>query len=274
MPNYIPKPTGYKITSYNEQTTMSLFMRYKTDSNGQKYWDARTLEDLLNSISGLVFKWVTGFFLSNSYMSHDDLFLVGMAELTRILPHFQLEQNVKLQTYVKPYVCGKIRNYIRDNHGGVYTVSRDMQQKDARLANAEKEFYANTGREATLRELSERTGLSLEDIQIIMEIRSGKIPIPIINGNNDAENEPGIEPAAPTPSEDVSETKDLIWEALNRLKDANTRKIIELHYLKDPPLSQAQIAKILGCSQATVSARERNALKELKTIIISIRKNS
>ncbi|NMB41558.1 MAG: sigma-70 family RNA polymerase sigma factor [Firmicutes bacterium] len=188
-------------------------------------------------------------------VDYDDLFQEGCIGLLKALGKYNPGKGIKFSTYAVPYILGEIRSCLRRN-GHLLKISRSYYEQYRRLLKDKEELVHKFKRQPRLEELVEKTGLSGEEITLLMELQSPvmslqeKIPTPTFSrkGNSIVETDSFLD-------------KLMIQEKLNRLPPRKKRIII-LRYIKEK--SQQEVAAILGLSQSYVSRLERQALKILK----------
>ena len=99
---------------------------------------------------------------SNRGYEPEDLFQIGSIGLLKAIDRFDTAYEVKFSTYAVPLIIGEIRRYLRDD--GMLKVSRSLKETAWKVRKAEAELQNTVGREPTLEELSEKTGIRKEEI--------------------------------------------------------------------------------------------------------------
>ena len=127
--------------------------------------DREAREVLVEKNLGLVHHIVKRF-LGRGYDA-EDLFQIGSIGLMKAIDKFDLSYDVKFSTYAVPMIAGEIKRFLRDD--GMVKVSRTLKENGFKIRQASEQVSKQLGREATLLEISEITGISTEDIVMAME---------------------------------------------------------------------------------------------------------
>ena len=114
---------------------------------------------ILNNV-GLIWSVVRRF--TNRGYESEDLFQIGSIGLLKAIDRFDTAYEVKFSTYAVPLIIGEIRRYLRDD--GMLKVSRSLKETAWKVRKAEADWQNTVGREPTLEELSEKTGIRKEEI--------------------------------------------------------------------------------------------------------------
>lgn len=109
---------------------------------------------------GLVKSCISKF--SYQHCDYDDLFQAGCLGLTKAYKKFDDKRGTKFSSYAVPYILGEIKNYFSENRK--IKVSKIIK-KNYSLINKHKETFIKVyNRGPTLKEISEKLGMSIEDI--------------------------------------------------------------------------------------------------------------
>ncbi len=225
-----------------------LLERYK---NGDK--SARDL--LCSENMGLVKKIVSGF--SKSGAANEDLIQTGAIGLIKAIDNFDTSVGVKFSTYAVPMILGEIKRFLRDD--GLIKVSRSLKQAAAKGAKARDELKIELGREPTVNEISQKCGISAEDL--ICAFDAAREPDSIDRTIFENSEETFSDRLSASDEEERITDKILIEELLTRITKKE-RQVIVLRYFKDK--SQQQIADMLGISQVQVSRTEKKVLEKIR----------
>ena len=127
--------------------------------------DPGAKEELVKQNLGLVGSIVKRF----EHRGHDreELFQIGSIGLIKAIDKFDLTYEVAFSTYAVPLISGEIRRFLRDD--GLVRISRSLKENGWRIRKAAEKISQEKGREASIQELSEETGLSREDIVMAVE---------------------------------------------------------------------------------------------------------
>ncbi len=220
--------------------------------------DRRARDAMVQSNMGLVWSIVHRF--SNRGYEPEDLFQIGSIGLMKAIDKFDVSFSVKFSTYAVPMITGEIRRFLRDD--GMIKVSRSLKESGAKMKLAREKLQAVLGREPTLQELSEETGLPREEIVMALEANG---EVESIYKNTSASEGKEICLADRLPQEGDSHEKLLNHMALEQLLQElgeTERHLIELRYFKEQ--TQTQIAEEMGVSQVQVSRMEKKILLEMR----------
>ena len=236
----------------------------------EKLWDAyrqkktqETREQLIIEYAQLV-KLVAG--RLSMYLGHnveyDDLVSYGIFGLIDAIDKFDLEKNVKFETYASLRIRGAILDQIRK----MDWIPRSVRQRQRKIDEAMKQIEMRTGKTATDEEIAKQLGLTDEELcswQTQLKVKNG------VSLNEFEENgpEPMIDSAHPDrfsqPEEVVEEAelKEKLAESLELLTEKE-RRVIELYYYEDMTLKE--ISKILEVSESRISQLHTKALNKMR----------
>ena len=230
-----------------------LLARYK---NGDK--SARDL--LCSENMGLVKKIVSGF--SKSGTANEDLIQTGAIGLIKAIDNFDTSVGVKFSTYAVPMILGEIKRFLRDD--GLIKVSRSLKQAAAKGIKARDDLKKTLGREPTIKEISEKCGISTEDL--VCAFDAAREPDSIDRTIFENSEETFSDKLSADDEEEKITDRILIEQMLGEITPKE-RQVIVLRYFKDK--SQQQIADMLGVSQVQVSRTEKKVLEKIRKMSLS-----
>ncbi len=215
--------------------------------------DESACERVLTENTGLIWSVVRRYY--GRGVEPDDLYQLGCLGFLKAVRGFDLQYGTQFSTYAVPKIAGEIRRYLRDD--GPVKVERSVREKAMSVYGAREKLRAALGREPTLSELSENTGLAVEEIaelelavappdSLQQEMSDGLTLESVIGGES--------------PEEGMVER--LTLRACIDALPEHERMTILLRFFKG--LTQEQTARILRVSQVQVSRLERRALQTLK----------
>ena len=206
----------------------------------------------------------------------EDLFQIGTIGLMKAIDKFDLKLGVRFSTYAVPMIAGEIKRFLRDD--GPVKVSRTIKENGMKIAVARQRFQTAEGREPTLQELSEQTGLSREEIVIAMEASASVESIysavyqedgseiylvdKVVRGERGSV---GSSPGLGLGGEDAEKEKLLNHMLLKQLLDSlnpQEKSLIRMRYFQNK--TQMEVAAVLGVSQVQVSRLEKKILRSLR----------
>ncbi|MBO5060199.1 MAG: SigB/SigF/SigG family RNA polymerase sigma factor [Clostridia bacterium] len=229
---------------------MMLLVQYK---NG----DMSARDKLCEENMGLVWNIVKRF--SGGGVDAEDLAQTGAVGLLKAIDNFDVSFDVKFSTYAVPMIIGEIRRFLRDD--GLIKVSRTLKQSAYKGYKAREELSARLGREPTMTEISERCGVSVEELVEAFEATA--VPDSI---NREAYSDSDEEFADRLKSGDDEEkivNKIAVENILSRL-EPRERQILVLRYFKGK--TQQEIAPIVGVSQVQVSRIEKKVFERIRSV--------
>ena len=154
-----------------------------------------------------------------------------------------------------PTIAGAIRRFLRDD--GAVKVSRGLKERAGSSRTARDRLSARLGREPTLSELSEETGLEPEEIAAAEEAN-----LPVASLQMETGDGFTLESVLGTDGmEEGIVEKVALRGAVNALPERE-RQVILLRYFRN--LTQEKAARVLGVSQVQVSRIERRAMESLR----------
>lgn len=185
----------------------------------------------------------------------DDLYQLGCLGFLKAVRGFDFSYGTCFSTYAVPKIAGEIRRFLRDD--GTIKVSRSIREQAQMLYRERERLRQELGREPSLSELSEVTGLSPEEIaqtdlatdapESLQQETAEGLTLEGMLGT-DAPEERIVERIA-------------LREAVDALPEKE-RMTILLRYFRG--MTQQQTARILGVSQVQISRLERRGLARLK----------
>ena len=98
-------------------------------------------------------------------IEYDDLFQAGCMGLCKAADAFDETRGVRFSTYAVPKIAGEIRRFLRDD--GAVKVSRSIKEQAGRLYTVRERLRTALGREPSVSELAEETGMEIEAIASI-----------------------------------------------------------------------------------------------------------
>lgn len=224
-----------------------------------KEGDKQAREQLIHENVGLVWSMVRRFL--GRGCEAEDLFQIGTIGLMKAIDKFDVSFDVKFSTYAVPMISGEIKRFLRDD--GMVKVSRTLKENNMKLRAAGERLQAKLGREATLEEIAEETGIPMEDLVLAMEacteVESLSKPVFHNDGSECTLGErlPG--------EADVTEQiiNHLVTKQLLESLTEEERRLIRLRYYENK--TQTEIAGIFGVSQVQISRLEKKILQRLRS---------
>ena len=219
--------------------------------------DSRAREELISGNLRLVLSVVQKFANRGEVM--DDLFQVGCIGLIKAIDNFDPTQEVKFSTYGVPMIIGEIRRYLRDNNS--IRVSRSLRDTAYRAMQAKEALTTQNLREPTIEEIAQTMGAKKEDV--VMALEAIVEPLSLYDPVYSDGGDPIYVMDQIGDKNDDTEWLDelLLRQAIDELSEREKR-ILSMRFLNG--LTQVEVAKEIGISQAQVSRVEKGALKRIK----------
>jgi len=218
-----------------------------------KEGDSDACEQAVRENSGLIWSIVRRYY--GRGVEPDDLYQLGCLGFLKAVQGFDFSYGTCFSTYAVPKIAGEIRRFLRDD--GSVKVGRSIREKAYLLYSAREKLQQVGGREPTLSELSELTGMTPEEIAQV-EIATD------VPESLQAENEDGLslEGMLGTDApEDALVERIALREAIEKLPEKEKMTIL-LRYYRG--FTQAQTARVLQVSQVQISRLERKGLLQLR----------
>ena len=219
--------------------------------------DNEACERLLVENSGLIWSVAKRYY--GRGVESEDLYQLGCLGFLKAVRGFDQSYGTQFSTYAVPKIAGEIRRFLRDD--GVVKVSRGVKERALAVRLARDRLYARLGREPTLSELSDATGLEPEDIAAA---ETATMAVASIHSESGEEGFTLESVLGDGGMEDEVVERLALRAAIDRLPERE-RQVVLLRFFKN--LTQDRAAKVLGVSQVQVSRIERRALGHLREVL-------
>ena len=216
--------------------------------------DSAACEQVLLENNGLIWSVVRRYY--GRGVEPDDLYQLGCLGFLKAVQGFDPEFGTQFSTYAVPKIAGEIRRFLRDD--GPVKVSRGLKERGVGIRAARARLSAALGREPSLSELAEETGLAPEDIAAAETAIDPVVSLQAETGTDGLTLEGLI--TAGNEEEGLVE-RITLRAALSQLPERE-QQVLLLRYYKG--LTQMNTARVLGVSQVQVSRLERRALDRLR----------
>ncbi len=216
--------------------------------------DNDACERLLVENSGLIWSVAKRYY--GRGVEGEDLYQLGCLGFLKAVRGFDLSYGTQFSTYAVPKIAGEIRRFLRDD--GVVKVSRGLKERAMAVRAARDRLSLQLGREPTVGELGEATGLEPE------EIASAETATLTVASIQSESGEDGFSLEAVLGDdgmEDEVVERLALRAAIDRLPERE-RKVVLLRFYKN--MTQDRAAKVLGVSQVQVSRLEKKAMAHLR----------
>lgn len=218
-------------------------------------------EKIVSDNTGLVWS-IARRFVNRGY-DLEELYQIGCIGLLKACDRFESRYGVQFSTYAVPLIAGEIKRFLRDN--GAIKVSRILKQNGYQISKAKEALLHKYGREATLDELADYTGLCVEDIVMATEanreVESIQQTICGKDGTQVSLVERLVDEAQSEVAAENIMNRILVGQAMEKLGEME-QELIRLRFFEDR--TQAEVAKVLGISQVQVSRLEKKILIQMR----------
>ena len=227
--------------------------------------DRRAREVLIEKNLGLVHHIVKRF--AGRGYEMEDLFQIGCIGLIKAIDKFDLSYEVRFSTYAVPMIMGEIKRFLRDD--GPIRVSRTLKENGWKVKLAAQKLAHSLGRDPSLAEIAEETGMEREDVLLAMEASAEVESIYKTVYQSDGNEIRLLDRVAASGQTDGwgDEEKEklldhmLLVQLLEELSETE-QELIRMRYFED--MTQSQVAKRLGISQVQVSRLEKKILLAMR----------
>ena len=216
--------------------------------------DREASEALVEENSGLIWS-VARRFLGRGTEA-DDLYQLGCLGFLKAVRGFDPAYGTQFSTYAVPKIAGEIRRFLRDD--GPVKVSRGLKEQGACVRGARAQLAARLGREPTLSELGEETGLTPEEIAVAETAADPVISLQTETGDGGLT----VEGMLTAGGEEEGLVERLTLRAALATLPEREQQVLALRYYRG--MTQMNVARVLGVSQVQVSRLERRALERLR----------
>ena len=225
--------------------------------------DKKAREQLVEENMGLVWSIVKRF--SGRGTDMEDLFQIGAMGLIKAIDKFDTSFEVKFSTYAVPMIAGEIKRFLRDD--GMVKVSRTLKENCWKIHRETEGFRQQKGREPTIEELSELTGLLPEEIAMAIESAAEVESIYKTIPQKDGSEVCLLDRMESQGSGMQQLLKKVVLEQLLEALPQEERRLIVMRYLQEK--TQSEVAKVMGVSQVQISRLEKRILRQLREKLVS-----
>ncbi len=187
---------------------------------------------------------------------YEDLFQYGCMGLLKAINRFDPSYNARFSTYAVPIILGEVRRYLRDD--GPVHVSRTIHDNAIRVERFREEYVKERAREPTVQEISEGTGLDVENVLLALNARQR-----VRSLSEPVGAEGGLRLMDVIGEESMAEVdarltlKTLLMELSPEERTLILRRYFQAH-------TQTAIARDMGVSQVQISRMEGRILKRMR----------
>ncbi|MBO5280029.1 MAG: sigma-70 family RNA polymerase sigma factor [Clostridia bacterium] len=218
--------------------------------------DEQATEELIKLNAGLVRSIALRF--RDRGTETEDLIQIGTIGMLRAIRSFDHTRGTVFSTYAVPLIIGEIRRHLRDD--GLIKVSRQYKKAAIQLMNLKNRIMMEEGREATLSELAEGCGMSINEAAVALDSMS---PVASLSETVYGDEGTTLENVIPTEDTELQRLGDnlALSQAISKMP-SSWQKIVLLRYYRD--MTQQQTAAALGLSQVKISREEKKIFDFLR----------
>ncbi len=239
-----------------------LWRRYKRDG------DDRARERLVVAYSPLV-KYVSGRMASGlpAHVEEADLISYGLGGLISAIERFELEREIKFETYAITRIKGAIIDELRS----LDWVPRSVRARARAIERANTQLEHKLQRAPTGEEMAVALEMSVSDFQdALLQISNSTVAaldelwtVSDASGDQVSLLDTLQDPGAPDPAHviDATELKDRIADAIARLPERE-KLVVALYYYEN--LTLREIGEVLGVTESRVSQLHTKAVLRLR----------
>jgi len=239
-----------------------LWRRYKRDD------DERARERLVVAYSPLV-KYVSGRMASGlpAHVQEADLISYGLGGLISAIERFELEREIKFETYAITRIKGAIIDELRS----LDWVPRSVRARARAIERASAKLEHSLRRAPTDEEMAEELELTVSDFQdALLQISNSTVAaldelwtVSDASGDQVSLLDTLQDPAAPDPAQviDAADLKDRLAAAIACLPERE-KLVVALYYYEN--LTLREIGEVLGVTESRVSQLHTKAVLRLR----------
>ena len=216
--------------------------------------DNDACERLLIDNSGLIWSVARRYY--GRGVDPEDLYQLGCLGFLKAIRGFDTAYGTQFSTYAVPKIAGEIRRFLRDD--GAVKVSRSTKERALSLRQKREELSQRLGREPTVGELAQATGLEPEEIAAA---DTAVLSVASLQGEAGEDGFSLETVLGDDGIEDELVEKLSLRQAIDQLPERE-RLVILLRFYKN--LTQDRVSRVLGVSQVQVSRIERRAVAKLR----------
>ncbi len=239
-----------------EDEKRELFQKMKTGTSKEKT-QARNkmIEGNLKLVLSIIQRFI------NRGESADDLFQVGCVGLIKAIDNFDTSLNVRFSTYGVPMIIGEIRRFLRDNNS--VRVSRSLRDLAYKAMQVKEKMLEKYDREPTVYEIAKELDVDKEDVVLALEAIVEPLSLyePVFSDGNDALF---VLDQIGDSDDDSSWANEISLKEEIKSLPKREKQILKLRFMKG--LTQMEVAKEIGISQAQVSRLEKGSIKKIRNV--------
>jgi RNA polymerase sigma factor FliA len=236
--------------------------------------DRHARERLVVAYSPLV-KYVSGRMASGlpAHVDEADLISYGLIGLINAIERFDLEREIKFETYAITRIKGAIIDELRS----LDWVPRSVRARARQIERANAKLEHKLQRAPTDEEMATELKVSVQDFQdALLQISNSTVAAldelwTVSDSSGDAVSllDTLHDPDAPDPAQilDQTDLKDRVAEAISRLPERE-KLVVALYYYEN--LTLREIGEVLGVTESRVSQLHTKAVLRLRSRLVEV----
>ena len=189
------------------------------------------------------------------HLDKDDLLSSGFFGLLDAIDRFDPTRNVKFETYAALRIRGAMLDYLRSKDWIPVSMRQRIRKYEQTVSQLENEL----GRSATDKELAAAMGISVEELQTLINQCNAATIIPLEEYLKTDVNE--AVDTNPANSTELFELKDTLAKAIERLPEKE-RTVVSLYYYEE--LTLKEISLVLHLTEARISQLHTKAIFRMR----------
>lgn len=220
--------------------------------------DTLAREQLINGNLRLVLSVIQRFVSRGE--NSDDLFQVGCIGLIKAIDNFDTSQNVRFSTYAVPMIIGEIRRYLRDYNP--VRVSRSIRDTAYHAMQIKERVINETQKEPSPEEIAKEMGIKKENVVLALEAIVDPVSLydPVYY---DAGDTIYVMDQIGDNNSDIDWIDEILLKKSIRELPEREKHILSMRFIRG--MTQTEVAKEIGISQAQVSRLEKGAMDKIKS---------
>lgn len=220
--------------------------------------DPEAREELVRSNLRLVYHLASRF--CSAGIEREDIVQAGCLGLLKALDRFDPSYQVCFSTYAVPVILGEMRRLLRDR--ATSGAGRRWSELSRKAAAERERLAQEKGREPSLAEIAACLDIDREELVAALEASRPPLSLQGDWQQPDGERVVLVERVAGAVAEEERWVTSLSLREELRSLPERERALVTLRFFRN--LTQAQVACILGLSQAQVSRLEKQILQRLR----------
>lgn len=189
------------------------------------------------------------------HLDRDDLLSSGFFGLLDAIERYDIDRNIKFETYAGVRIRGAMIDYLRSKDWIPVTMRQKLRRYEQKVYQLESEL----GRSATDAEIAEALEISTKELQVIVSQFNSSTIIPLEEYLK--ADSPEALDANPVETTEYLELKDTLSKAIDKLPEKE-RLVVSLYYYDE--LTLKEISIIMKLSEARISQLHTKAIIRMR----------